>query len=94
MDPIYTTTVVYTIAAERGEISVSGLDESDGVDLVISNVSWDGKTLRFESFFPPTNHRAIHALSGTKKDRAKHTVTYSDEGGNHTVTESWKKKAS
>jgi hypothetical protein len=91
--PVYTTTVVFTIAAKEGGFLVSGVDESDGVELNILNVFWDGEELHFESLFPPTNHRAVHGFSLTRRAHAKHTVSFSDEDGDHTVTELWKKRS-
>ena len=91
-NPIDTTTVVYTITARDGHFRVSGADESDGVALKISNTRWDGEKLSFMSFFPPTTHKASHVFQITAAGRAKHTVRYSDEYGDHTVEEVWKKR--
>ena len=91
-NPIDTTTVVYTITAQEERFCVSGMDESDGVLLRISDVSWDREKLHFVSLFPPTHHKACHALQATEEGRANHAVSYSDEYGDHRVDELWKKR--
>ena len=91
-NPIHATTVVYTIRARAGRFWVSGLDESDGVSLRISDTTWDGERLRFVTLFPPTKHRASHEFWVTRKGRGKHKVRYSDEYGNHLTNENWKKR--
>ena len=90
-DPIQTTAVVYTIKARAGRFGVSGVDESDGVALRISNTTWDGERLRFVTIFPPTKHKADHEFWLTRKGRARHKVKY--EGGSHTVNETWTKRS-
>jgi hypothetical protein len=89
-DPVYRTTVVYTIAANEGHFSVAGVEESDGVELTISDVRWDGEKLHFVSFFPPTKHKASHIFVVLGKGRARHTVSYSDENGEQIIGEVWK----
>jgi hypothetical protein len=86
-------TVVYTITARAGRFRVSGVDESGGIALRISNTIWDGEILRFVSLFPPTKHQAYHEFWLTRKGRGKHKVSYSDEDGNHMINETWKKRA-
>jgi hypothetical protein len=54
------TSVVYTISLEGKLFRVQGIDKSDGIALRISAITWDGETLRFESLFPPTRHKAGH----------------------------------
>jgi hypothetical protein len=91
-NPILTTSVVYTITATEGRFCVSGVDESDGVVFNISNTRWDGERLYFVSLFPTTNHEASHVFQIAGRGRARHTVSYSDEYGDHTVHEVWKKR--
>ena len=86
------TPVVYTIALKRSSIVVSGVDESDGTELRISGVSWDGRQLRFKSLYPPTNHKAFHVFRMTAKDRAIHTTTYTDDEGTWGGREQWRKR--
>ena len=86
------TPVVYTIALKRSSIVVSGLDESDRTKLRISGVSWDGRQLRFQSLYPPTNHKASHVFQLTAKDRAIHTTTYTDDEGTWGSKEQWRKR--
>jgi hypothetical protein len=90
-NPIDTTTVVYTITEVGESLSVSGVDQSDGIALSISNTVWDGEGLHFVSLFPPSQHQASHEFVLVDTGRARHRVSYSDEDGNHTVNEVWKK---
>jgi len=59
---VHTTAVVYTIAIENGCSCVRGVDESDGVELIVSASTWDGEILCFATLFPPTQHKASHEL--------------------------------
>jgi hypothetical protein len=92
-NPHDTTPVVYTTTARAGRFRVSGVDESDGVPLRISNTTWNGEQLRFVSLFPPTKHEASHEFWLTTPGRGRHKIRYSDEDGNHTINEVWKKRA-
>lgn len=89
--PIHTTTVVYIMAVKERRFLVSGLDESDGIALRISNTRWDGDHLYFVSLFPPTNHKAHHVFRLIGKARASHEVNFSDEEVNFTDNEVWKR---
>jgi hypothetical protein len=91
-NPFHTTTVVYRIAVKGGTFVVTGVDESDRTTLKISDVTWNGKQLRFVSLYPPTEHEASHAFRLTGKGRASHTVTSSDEEGTWTSKERWIKR--
>lgn len=86
------TPVVYTIALKGSSIVIGGVDESDGTALRISGVSWDGRQLRFNSLYPPTNHKASHVFRLTTKDRAIHTTTYTDDEGTWGGRERWRKR--
>jgi len=90
-NPEYTTPCVLTITVEDGQFSLREVDESDGVVLRISDISWDGERLHFVTLFPPTKHKASHIFSLIRKGIAAHQVSYSDEDGNHTIDEIWKK---
>jgi hypothetical protein len=86
------TPVVYTIALKGSSIVVSGVDESDGTELRISGVSWDGSQLQFNSLYPPTKHKASHVFRLSAKDRAIHTTTYTDDEGTWGGKERWRKR--
>ena len=86
------TPVVYTIALKGSSFVISGVDESDDSTLRISGVSWDGRQLRFNSLYPPTNHRASHVFRLTTKNRATHTTTYTDDEGTWGGREKWRKR--
>jgi hypothetical protein len=91
---INVTSVVYTIKARAGLFSVSGKDQAGGVAVRISNTTWDGEKLRCVAIYPSTKHRASHEFWLTGKDWAGHKIQYSDEHGNHTVNEIWKRSHS
>lgn len=86
-NPIHKTTVTFTIRVLRGRFVVTGIDEEDGLRLEISNTEWDGKDLRFTSYFPPTKHEAVHTLRLYRKGRIHHEVSYTE-----TCVEVWKKR--
>ncbi len=75
-NPIHTTTVVYAITSKEGRFRVSGVDESDGIVLRISNACWDGEKLCFVSLSPPTNHEGFLI----EKERAEECVNRSLTG--------------
>ena len=89
----YRTKVVYQITVKRGRLHVSGVDESDGVALRVSGTNWDGRSLHFRTFFPPTNHTAQHEFRASRNGRSTHKVSYSDEDGTHMIREIWKRKS-
>ncbi len=61
-------------AGPRGFV-VSGLDTHGGEPFVISDVSWDGKVLRFVSLMESTSHRVEHEFSVLDRDRIHHRFT-------------------
>ena len=91
-NPFHTSSAVFTIAVNKGRFLVSGMDESDGVEFVISSTKWDGKQLHFVSLFPPTNHKARHIFQILRNGQANHRVSYTDEEGRFTGDELWAKK--
>jgi hypothetical protein len=64
-DEDYGSSVQFTIRAAGAVFEVVGLDTYDGERLSISNVSWDGHVLRFDSVVPSTEHRVEYALEVT-----------------------------
>jgi hypothetical protein len=92
---IHTTPVLYTVTMNHGKFNVSGMDTEDGTLLKISQIRWDGEFLHFVSFYPPTKHRAKHALKtiSDRKMRHKITCTFSD-GEVYADTEIWLRERS
>ena len=90
----HVTTVVCKILVEGGKFKVSAIDSENGVSLKISGIKWDGTRLRFESVYPPTRHRANHALTVSSNGRMCHEVSgvYADSGP-FAVTEIWIRKS-
>jgi hypothetical protein len=85
------TPVIYTITMKGGHVHVTGIDASDGTRLRVSNIRWNGVTLSFKTFYPPTGHRAEHGFEVVGKRRARHVVSYSDDAGRYCAEENWKK---
>jgi hypothetical protein len=52
----------FTISMSAGGFAVTGHDISDGEAFVISNISWNGEVLRFDSLMPSTQYAARHAV--------------------------------
>jgi len=70
-----TTTVVYTVFVKQGEFGVSARDGEDGTVLRVSQTKWDGEALHFTSLYPPTNHKAKHALRALSKGKMSHEIS-------------------
>jgi hypothetical protein len=64
-DEDYGSRIQFTIRAAGSAFEVAGVDTSDGEQLSISNVCWDGRVLRFDSFVPSTYHRVEYAFEVT-----------------------------
>jgi len=68
----------YTISVVDGCPVVSAHDLQDGEEFVISQVSWDGKTLRFRSLMPSTGREGLNEFcispSGALQSRFTFTV--------------------
>ena len=75
-----TTTVVYTVFVKQGKFGVSARDGEDGTVLRVSQTKWDGESLHFTSLYPPSNHKAKHALRALSKRKMSHEIscTYAD----------------
>ena len=56
------TSVRFTIRAVGASFGVAGEDSNDGEVLAISNVRWDGRSLRFDSLVPSNGHRVEYAF--------------------------------
>lgn len=88
-----TTTVVYTVSVNQGKFRVTGKVGEDGTALEISLTKWDGDSLRFTSYFPPTNHKVKHVLTVLAKGRMNHKLsgTYWD-GERFSDQEIWRRR--
>ncbi len=54
--------VEFTISMSAAGFIVTGRDISDGEAFLISNISWNGEVLRFDSVMPSTQYGARHAV--------------------------------
>jgi hypothetical protein len=66
----------FTIVPTATGFAVSGRDQNDGEQFVISQVSWDGRVLRFCSLMPSTGYHARHVLHVLPGDNSvEHELT-------------------
>jgi hypothetical protein len=82
-DPEDATTAEFTITARSGGLTVSGCDHHDGEAFQISDVSWDGKELRFRTLMPSTGFRQLHVFRPLSETTVEHEFT---------TVETWLKK--
>jgi hypothetical protein len=73
----------FTISAKSGEFCVSGFCRSDGEKFEITQVEWDGETLRFVARMPSTDTSMKNAFRLRPDGKADLELT---------IYEVWKKK--
>ena len=73
-NPFNKTSVTYEIRVNDGCFTVTGIDEETGENLKISRVGWNGESLRFTTYFPPTRYRTSHEMKIVGRGRAAHRV--------------------
>src|SRR5216684_5845970 len=78
VDDDYGSRIQFTIRTAGEAFEVAGLDTSDGEQLSISNVCWDGRVLRFDSFVPSTDHRVECAFEVTSSSEVLVCYTRSE----------------
>jgi len=59
-----------------GGFRVQAIDESDGEELVVSKVKWDGNVLAFETLTPSNKWRTRNRLNVISKTKAIHELTH------------------
>jgi len=62
----------FTVRATVVGFAVEGIDTSDGERFTISDVVWDGTTLRFDSRMESTGHEVEHEFTIIDRDRVRH----------------------
>jgi len=67
----------YVVSWEKGALSVSGCDLNDGETFQISDVSFDGRVLRFRSLMPSTRREGVNefSLTGAGEIESRFTFT-------------------
>jgi len=75
--------VTFTIKRNTRGFQIQAIDESDGEELIISKVKWDGKILTFETLTPSNKWRTKNCLRVISKTQAIHEFTF---------WETWSKK--
>jgi hypothetical protein len=80
------TSIEFTISLRKGEFAVRACDKSDGEELKVSGVRWNGEDLKFTTLCLSTKWRAKHVFRMRARGLADHRVTY-------TELETWKKES-
>jgi hypothetical protein len=68
--------VIFTIGRTTKGFRIQAIDESDGEELVVSKVAWDGKVLSFETRTPSNEWRTRNRLKPISKSKAIHELTH------------------
>jgi hypothetical protein len=69
------TDVQYSITVQEDAISVTGTDLSDGEELRIQDISFDGSELRFTTICPSTVYALRHIFRSPFGDNVEHEFT-------------------
>jgi hypothetical protein len=67
--------VEYSFSIHGDPIVVTGIDTSDGEELRVENVSFDGSVLRFTSICPSTSFALRHVFRSVLGDVIEHEYT-------------------
>ncbi len=81
------TSVEFTISLREGGFEVRARDTSDGEELEVSRVRWNGEDRKFSTFCASTKWKAKHVFRINGGGLAEHEVTY-------TESEIWGKRPS
>jgi hypothetical protein len=68
--------VVFAIDKTASGFRIEAADESDGERLVVSNVTWDGKVLSFETCTPSNKWRTKNRFKVISKSKAIQELTF------------------
>ena len=72
------SSVEYSILIIASSYAISAIDSADGEVLEISEVSWDGRGLRFRSRTPSTNWVVEHEFRPTGDTTVEHRHSFSE----------------
>ena|SRR5688572_11779451 len=70
------SSVILEISKSKANLKVRAFDKDDNEEIIVSNVSWDGKYLRFETFIPSTKYRTRNCLHLKSKKRLIQELTF------------------
>lgn len=68
--------VIFNIDDTGGGFRIQAIDPSDGEELVVSKVKWNGKELSFETRTRSNKWRTKNRLRVVSKTKAVHELTY------------------
>lgn len=71
--------LLFTIDKTARGFRIQAVDESDGEELLVSKVKWDGKVLSFETLTPSNNWRTRNLLKAISNSKAIHELTFWEE---------------
>lgn len=77
------STTEWTVRASTSGFAVTGIDANDGEPFEVTDVTWDGSSLRFISVMPSTGHRVSHSMTADGDDWVVHSST---------IIERWRRK--
>ena len=67
---------LFVIGKTANGFRVQAFEESDGEELVVSKVKWDGKVLSFETLTRSNKWRTRNRLTAISKTKAIHELTF------------------
>ena len=68
--------LLFTIGKTARGFRIQAVDESDGEELLVSKVKWNGKALAFETLTPSNKWRTRNRLTAISKTKAIHELTF------------------
>jgi len=68
--------VLFIINKSPKGFSIEAIDESNGEELAVSKVKWDGKILSFETLTPSNKWRTKNRLEVISENNAIHELTF------------------
>jgi hypothetical protein len=75
-DKDFGTSVQFTVLTAGEGFDVRGIDTADEEPLVVSDVRWDGRVLRFKTFVPSTGHGVDYAMEVESPNELLVACTY------------------
>lgn len=68
--------MLFTIDMTARGFHIQAIDQSDGEELIVSRVKWDGKVLSFQTITPSNKYRTRNRITVISKTRAIHELTF------------------
>jgi hypothetical protein len=68
--------ILFTIRKTPHGFQIQAVDESDGEELLVSKIKWDGNALNFETLTPSNKWRTRNRLTAISNTKALHELTF------------------